>query len=147
MKRFSVILMCFVAIALGSCGSSSGVANTNPVAVTAGTGCAQALIGLYNSYKANGNKLDLTNASNITNALAVAGAYSNLKSNKEDATYKKSFTNGMVAGGKGLITTAGASTLLNTLLSSTGLEGLNTSNISQKAETVTSIITLLNALK
>ena len=78
--------------------------------------------------------------------LIVATSYSQLRQNKGNSSYKQSFTNGMISGSN-LITAVNATSIVNTLLNCTGLNNVNASNIQQKAETVGTIITLLNALK
>ena len=89
----------------------------------------------------------LTSATDATAVAAGATCGKALVSlNKENASYKRSFTTGMVTGGSGVITTAMATNLTNSLLNATGLDGVNTSNIAQKAQTVGTILQLLNAL-
>lgn len=135
--------MMFVAMfAASSCSSLSGT--TNAAAVTSGAACGRALIALNNSKKAG--TLAITNPTDLSNMLVVINAYNTLKANKEDASYKKSFTSGLVTGGNGLISTATATSLTNSLLNATGLDGINTTNIQQKAQTVGTIIQLLGAL-
>lgn len=145
MKKISIIFM-FVALAgVIGCSTASSMAS-NSAAAASGTGCAQALIALNKSKQTNGS-VQLSNPTDLSNMLIVATAYSGLKNNKTDAQYKKSFTQGLIAGGGSLITTANATSVTNALLNATGLDGVNTSNIAQKAQTVSTIITLLNALK
>lgn len=145
MKKFGIILM-FVALAgVIGCSTASSVAS-NSAAVASGTSCAQALVALNKSKQTNGN-IQLSNTNDLSNMLIVATAYSGLKNNKSDAQYKKSFTQGLIAGGGSLITQANATNVMNSLMNATGLDGVNTTNISQKVQTVSTIITLLNALK
>lgn len=142
MKRISMIMMFVAMFAASSCSSLSGT--TNAAAVTSGAACGRALIALNNSKKAG--TLAITNPTDLSNMLVVINAYNTLKANKEDASYKKSFTSGLVTGGNGLISTATATSLTNSLLNATGLDGINTTNIQQKAQTVGTIIQLLGAL-
>lgn len=114
-------------------------------AAAAGATCGKALLALNNSKKAG--TLSITNPTDLSNMLIVITAYNGLKANKEDATYKKSFTTGMVTGGSGLITPTAAANITNNLLNATGLDGVNASNIAQKAQTVSIILQLLSALK
>jgi len=143
MKKSRILLMALVMIGLASCSTLSGTTNT--AAVTSGAACGKALVALNSSHKAG--TLSLTNATDLSNMLVVVGAYNSLKSNKDDSGYKKSFATGMVTGGNGLITTANATTIMNNLLNSSGLSGVNSSNIASNAATIGSIITLLGALK
>ena len=70
-----------------------------------------------------------------------------LKQNKEDKSYKQSFIKGMVAGAGGTLTTATATQFVNKLLSSSSFEGVNSSNIAKTANTVSSIVELLQIIK
>lgn len=144
MKKIGLMLVCFATLAFASCGTSN-VLSSNSAASTAGSACGAAVKGLYSSYKSTG-KVDLTNATNLSNALVLATSYSQLQSHKGDSSYQKAFTTGLISGGTGLLTTANATSFLGTLINSTGLANVNAQNIAQKAETVSTIITLLNAL-
>ena len=111
-------------------------------AFTIGTACGQAIAGLYSNYKAT-KKVDMTNTSNITNTLALVTAYSQLKNNKSNKDYRKSFISGMVLGGAGVVTNANASTIVNKIETSAGLSSTTRSNISTAASTVSSIMSIL----
>lgn len=143
MKKFGIIMMFVAMFASTSCSSLTGT--TDSAAVTSGAACGRALIALNNSKKAG--TLAITNPTDLSNMLIVINAYNGLKTNKENANYKKSFTTGMVTGGNNLINQATATTITNSLLNATGLDGVNTNNIAQKAQTVGTIIQLLGALK
>lgn len=143
MKKFGIIMMFVAMFATTSCSSLTGA--TDSAAVTSGAACGRALIALNNSKKAG--TLAITNPTDLSNMLIVINAYNGLKTNKENANYKKSFTTGMVTGGNNLINQATATTITNSLLNATGLDGVNTNNIAQKAQTVGTIIQLLGALK
>ena len=136
--------MMFVAMfAATSCSSLTSA--TDATAVASGAACSKALLSLNSSKKAG--TLAITNPTDLSNMLVVINAYNSLKANKENTTYKKSFTTGMITGGNGLISQATAASLTNSLLNASGLDGVNTSNIAQKAQTVGTIIQLLGALK
>ena len=142
MKKFSIIMMFVALFATTSCGTLTSA--TDATAAAAGATCGKALLALNNSKKAG--TLSITNPTDLSNMLVVINAYNGLKANKENATYKKSFTTGMVTGGSGVITTSMATNITNSLLNATGLDGVNTTNIAQKAQTVSTIIQLLGAL-
>lgn len=146
MKKIAILLMCVATMAMTGCSSLQKAASSNTAASTAGASCGKALVALYNSYKTTG-KLDLTSGNNLSNALVVVTSYSQLKENKDNETYKNAFRSGLITSGSPYISTSNASGVLSTLLNSTGLAGVNASNIAQKAETVSTIVTLLNALK
>lgn len=143
MKKFGIIMMFVAMFATTSCSSLTGATDT--AAATSGAACGRALIALNNSKKAG--TLAITNPTDLSNMLIVINAYNGLKTNKENANYKKSFTTGMVTGGNNLINQATATTITNSLLNATGLDGVNTNNIAQKAQTVSTIVQLLGALK
>ncbi len=138
--------MCFATLALTSCSTIQSAASSDTVASATGKSCGTAVQSLYRSYKSTGT-VDLTNTTNLNNALALATAYTNLKNNKDNTEYRKAFTTGLVASSAGLITQAAASGFVDKLLASSGLSNINTQNITQTASTVSAIITLLNALK
>ncbi len=138
--------MCFATLALTSCSTIQSAASSDTVASATGKSCGTAVQSLYRSYKSTGT-VDLTNTTNLNNALALATAYTNLKNNKDNTEYRKAFTTGLVASSAGLITQAAASGFVDKLLASSGLSNINTQNITQTASTVAAIITLLNALK
>ena len=125
MKK-TAIIMTFVAIFVTtSCSSLIGVSDS--AAATSGSACARALISLRASQKAG--TLSIANATDLTNILTVISSYNMLKSNKENANFKKSFTTGMVSGGSGIITNNNAATLVNLLLAANGLNNLNSNNV------------------
>ena len=146
MKKLSIILMSIAVLAFASCSSLQNAASSNTVAQASGQQCAMAASSLYQSYKSTG-KLDITSGSNLTNALALITCYNQLKQNKGNADYRKAFTSGAISAGTSLITSANAEQFTNALLNATGLDNVNMQNISQKVETASTIITLLNALK
>lgn len=146
MKRLGLLLMCVATLAMTSCGLFGSTTSSNAAAVAAGSTCGAAVQGLYGSYRTS-KSLNLTEGNNLANALAVANSYALLKQNKDDATYKRSFINGMVASAGGLLTQATATQFVNQLLSSSGLNGVNASNITQTANTVNTLVQLLQVIK
>jgi hypothetical protein len=142
MKKIGIIMTFVAAIAFVSCGSMGGtVANTQ--AKADGLSCANALKALKNSKQANGT-ISITNSVDLANMLVVLNSYNQLKANKENSTYKTQFVSGLIAAG---LTTENANAMLNALLSNTALANINASNIQQKAETISAILMLINALK
>ena len=135
MKRLRIILLCLVATAFVSCSGlgSTSVDNT-----------ANAIITLYNSYRNTGT-VSLSNPTDLTAALMVATGYTNMRSNRENAEYKKAFAAGMVSAGSGLITAANVDSIINTMNSLTGLN-VNAATVSNNVGTATAIIQLLQAL-
>jgi hypothetical protein len=146
MKRLGLLIVCFATLALTSCGAIQSAASSNTVAQASGQACGTAVQNLYSSYKSTGT-VDLTNANNLNNALALATAYTNLKQNKDNEAYRKSFTTGLILSSAGLITQANATQFIDKLLATAGLGNINTQNVAQTAATAAAIITLLNTLK
>lgn len=146
MKRLGLLLICVATLAMVSCGLANSVSSSNAVAQASGQTCGTAVQGLYKAYKATGT-INLSDATNFNNALTVASAYSNLRQNKDNQSYRKAFTTGLIASSAGLITTENASSFVDQLLAASGLANVNSQNIAQTATTAMAIITLLNALK
>jgi len=143
MKKLSVIMMFVAMFAATSC--STLTSSTNTTAAASGAACGNALVALNKSKSAG--TLAITNPTDLANMIVVINAYNGLRANKEDPSYKKSFTTGMVTGGSGIINMTTATNITNNLLNATGLEGVNTTNITQKAQTLGTIIQLLALLK
>ncbi|MBR1765648.1 MAG: hypothetical protein IJ745_01235 [Bacteroidales bacterium] len=138
MKRLALIAIGFATLGFASC-SVLGNAAGNTVAQTLGQSCGSAVLGLYQAYKSTGT-IDLTNTTNLTNALAVAAAYTQLQQNKEDQTFRKAFTSGLVLSSAGLITNQNAGAFINTMLANPGLasvdnNGTTSSNSSTSGST------------
>ncbi len=146
MKRLGILLVCFATLAMTSCSLFQSAASSNTVAQASGQACGSAVQGLYSSYK-NTGKVDLTNTTNLNNALALATAYTNLKQNKDNTSYRNSFTTGLILSSAGLITQSNANQFIDKLLSTAGLSNINSQNIAQTAATAAAIVTLLNTLK
>lgn len=146
MKRLGLLLVCFATMAMTSCSILQSAASSDSVATASGKNCGLAVQGLYSAYRNTGT-IDLTNATNLNNALALATSYSALKQNKGNQAYRKAFTNGLIASSAGLITSANASAFIDKMLASSGLSNINSQNIAQTATTVATIVTLLKVLK
>lgn len=146
MKKLGLLIISFVmAATFAGCGSANSIASGDAAANLAGQTCAQALTGLYSSYKSTGS-INVTNTTDLSNMLVVATSYSQLKQNKDNAAYKTAFTNGMISGSN-LITAANATSIVGNLINSTALANVNAQNIAKKAETVAAILALVKALK
>lgn len=145
MKKIALLFVAVATMFMTSCGGLKSTTTQNAAATAAGSACGAAVSGLYKSYKATGN-INLATTNDLTNALAVATAYSQLRANSGNAAYKKAFAAGLVAGSAGTITTATATSFMNSLLATAGLAGVNANNIASKVETASAIVTLLRAL-
>ena len=145
MKKFGIIMMFVAAVAFTSCSTLGG--GQTSAAAKSGSQASKALIGLYNSTKANGT-IAITNPTDMANIVSLLSSYNELKSHKDDANYKTEFAKGMASVGGSLITTANATSLMNSMLNATGLSSnFNAANLSEKMQTVQAIITLVQLLK
>ncbi len=124
--------MIFVAAAMmmTGCGmlknnaSSNTTTTTTPAATTgttvnaqnAGQGAGNALLALYNQYKADGNKFDYKNMQNALNTVTLIANCEGLKSNYKDKTYLKDFGKGLIASSLGLVTQNNVETVTNSLV-------------------------------
>ena len=89
---------------------------TGNTAVTAGQGAGDALLKLYNQYKADGNKFNYKNTQNILNTVSLVANCEGLKENYKDKTYLKEFGKGMIASSLGLVTQSNVETVTNSLV-------------------------------
>lgn len=146
MKKFGILMMFAAVMAFTSCSTLVG-GSTTSAGSKAGSQASSALVGLYNSHKANGT-IAITNPTDMTNILSLLSAYNELKSHKDDASYKSEFAKGMASVGGNVITTANATSVMNSMLSATGLSSnFSSANLSEKMQTVQAIITLVQLLK
>lgn len=97
-------------------GSTTQTAQTGNAATTAGQGAGNALLNLYNQYKADGNKYDYKNMQNALNTVTLIANCEGLKDNYKDKTYLKEFGKGMVASSLGLVTESNVESVTNSLV-------------------------------
>ena len=147
MKRLSLVLVCFATMAFTSCSLLNSAASSNSAATAMGQTCGNAVLGLYNSYKATGT-INLTTGNNLTNALALATCYTQIKANKDNSSYRKAFANGLIMSSAGLITNQNVNAFINALLLCNGLSNVSSSNTTQQNQqaTTSSTITLFEAI-
>ena len=102
--------------AVSSQSTTTTTAQSGNTAVSAGQGAGNALLALYNQYKADGNKYDYKNMQNILNTVTLVANCEGLKDNFKDKTYLKEFGKGMVASSLGLVTQNNVETVTNSLV-------------------------------
>ena len=102
--------------AVSSQSTATTTAQTGNTAVSAGQGAGNALLALYNQYKADGNKYDYKNMQNILNTVTLVANCEGLKDNFKDKTYLKEFGKGMIASSLGLVTQNNVETVTNSLV-------------------------------
>ena len=142
MKRLSIILISFATLVLASCGILGNASSS--AAQATGQTCGNAIVGLYRSYKATGT-INLTQGNNLTNALALATCYTQLRQNKDNNNYRNAFTSGLILSSAGLITNQNAGSFINTLLGAQQLGTVNASTPSSQAVSLTP--TVVNVVK
>ena len=89
--------------------------NSN-AAMSAGQGAGNALLNLYNQYKADGNKYDYKNMQNVLNTVTLVANCEGLKENYKNTSYLKEFGKGMVASSLGLVTQDNVEQVTNSLV-------------------------------
>ena len=85
-------------------------------AISAGQGAGNNILALYNQYKADGNKYDYTNLSNIMNTVSLVSNCEGLKDNFKNTTYLSEFGKGLIASSLGLVTQNNVSTVTDNLV-------------------------------
>ena len=128
-----IFLMAAVAMMVACCGfmknSTSSNTTAQPAAqpttttaqngnaaISAGQGAGNALLNLYNQYKADGNKYDYKNMQNALNTVTLIANCEGLKDNYKNTAYLKEFGKGMVASSLGLVTQTNVETVTNSLV-------------------------------
>ena len=95
---------------------TTATAQNGNAAVSAGQGAGDALLKLYNQYKADGNKYDYKNMQNVLNTVTLVANCEGLKENYKNSTYLKEFGKGMIASSLGLVTQNNVETVTNSLV-------------------------------
>lgn len=125
-----ILILAVAAVLIVSCGmmknNGSSSQQSQPVASsqqttatdaqTAGKGAGNALLALYNQYKADGNKFDYKNMQNVLNTVTLIANCEGLKTNFKNTTYLKDFGKGMIASSLGLVTQSNVETVTNSLV-------------------------------
>ena len=125
MKKVFIVVI--ASLLMSSCGltkTATSSSTTTPqtaaaapaqTAVSSGQGAGNALLNLYNQYKADG-KFDYQNMQNILNAVTLIANCEGLKTNYKDKEYLKDFGKGMIASSLGLVTQDNVETVTNSLV-------------------------------
>lgn len=120
-----IILFITAAVLMSACGFMQNSTSTNApansvqssqTAVGAGQGAGNALLNLYNQFKADGNKFDYKNMQNALNTVTLLANCEGLKTNYNDKEYLKDFGKGMVASSLGLVTQNNVESVTNSLV-------------------------------
>lgn len=142
MKKSILISLFSMAILYSSCSFISNTTN-NTSATGSGASCGKILAKLYTQYKASGN-IDITNTTTLTNVIELSKYYKALKSHQNDAAYKAAFAAGLVTGSNGIISPANSLTVVNKILSISGLDTISSSTASNTIETIGIVKELIN---
>lgn len=128
MKKVFIVVV--ASLLMSSCGLTKSTPSSNTAttqaatttttqtaqtAVSSGQGAGNALLNLYNQYKADG-KYDYQNMQNILNTVTLIANCEGLKSNYKDKEYLKDFGKGMIASSLGLVTQDNVETVTNSLV-------------------------------
>ncbi len=106
MKKIFLVAAVIVLIAATSCSSLQNTVSTSSTttsnattttASTTGKNAGVAIDALTAQYKADGNKLDYKNLSNIANMINLVAAGEQLYNNKSNSDFRKGFIKGLVA--------------------------------------------------
>lgn len=156
MKKSVLFMILAVAFAFASCSSVSNssssssvssITSSNSAAKTMGTSCGTSLANLYKSYKSAGNKVNMNDASVLTNVIALSTSISGLKQNSKDSTYRKSYIAGMLLGSAGLLSETRAGTVYDGLVTSVGaLSGINSSSTASTLTTAADALSTILGL-
>ena len=124
-----LFLMAAVAMMVAGCGmmkknvqsdnvqsTTTTTAQSDKSAVSAGQGAGNALLGLYNQYKADGNKYNYKNMQNAVNAVTLVANCEGLKTNYKDKNYLKDFGKGLISSSLGLVTQSNVESVTNSLV-------------------------------
>lgn len=139
MKRLGFLFIFLVTLMMTSCNALQTTAGSGALAQTAGQTCGSAILGLYNAYKSTGT-ISLADPANLGYALSLATAYTQIKQNKDNKSYRKAFTSGLILSSAGLITKNNSNAFLDALLAANGLSTLNTSSSPAQTQTATNSI-------
>lgn len=139
-----IFLMAAVAMMVAGCGmmqgnssnttsTSTAATTTSSSAMSAGQGAGNALLNLYNQYKADGNKYDYKNMQNALNAVSLLANCEGLKDNYKDKTYLSDFGKGLISSSLGLVTQNNVESVTNSLVTMVK-ESETVQNASEKAQ-------------
>lgn len=138
-KGFGFIALIFAVFSLTACTGTSGLGSSNSAGAQAGSATGSLLAGLYSSYKSTG-KVDFANTATLSNVVKLGATYTVLRANKNNSSFIKDFSAGLVTGSSGLVTKSNSNRTVANLLSMDGLSGF-TSGSSPTASNVSSGLT------
>ena len=96
--------------------TTTTTAQNGNAATSAGQGAGNAMMALYNQYKADGNKYDYKNMQNILNTVTLIANCEGVKENYQNKSYLTEFGKGMIASSLGLVNQNNVETVTNSLV-------------------------------
>lgn len=133
--KLSTIFAAAAALVLATSCGIFGVGSSTETPTGSGQASGAALRNLYTQYKADGNKVDMTNISNILNLATLSQAVTELKdAGKVDKSdYVKEFATGLILGSNNLVNQNNSTPVVSNL---TNLAGINLSSVTSAATTL-----------
>ena len=134
MKLSTIFAAAAALVLTASCGIF-GVGSNTATPTSNGQASGAALRNLYTQYKADGNKVDMTNIQNILNLATLSQAVTELKdAGKVDKSdYVKEFATGLILGSNNLVNQTNSTPVVSNL---TNLAGINLSSVTGAAATL-----------
>ena len=133
--KLSTIFAAAAAFMLATSCGIFGTGSSTETPTGSGQASGAALRNLYTQYKADGNKVDMTNISNILNLATLSQAITELKdAGKVDKSdYVREFATGLILGSNNLVNQNNSTPVVSNL---TNLAGINLSSVTNAATTL-----------
>ncbi len=133
--KLSTIFAAAAAFVLATSCGIFGAGSSTETPTGSGQASGAALRNLYTQYKADGNKVDMTNISNILNLATLSQAVTELKdAGKVDKSdYIREFATGLILGSNNLVNQNNSTGVVSNL---TNLAGINLSSVTSAATTL-----------
>ena len=133
--KLSTIFAAAAAFVLATSCGIFGAGSSTETPTGSGQASGAALRNLYTQYKADGNKVDMTNISNILNLATLSQAITELKDagTVDKSDYVREFATGLILGSNNLVNQANSTPVVSNL---TNLAGINLSSVTNAATTL-----------
>ena len=130
--KLSTIFAAAAALVLATSCGIFGAGNGTATPTSNGQASGAALRNLYTQYKADGNKVDMTNLQNILNLATLSQAVTELKdAGKVDKSdYIREFATGLILGSNNLVNQTNSTPVVNNL---TNIAGIDLSSVTSAA--------------
>ena len=130
--KLSTIFAAVAALVLATSCGIFGAGNGTATPTSNGQASGAALRNLYTQYKADGNKVDMTNLNNILNLATLSQAITELKdAGKVDKSdYVREFATGLILGSNNLVNQTNSTPVVSNL---TNIAGIDLSSVTSAA--------------